>query len=192
MAGNGGEARRRAQAADRGKPIPALKRCPVKKCGSTRNHRHGAGSRLAKKIAQAWGNKHACPIDQCKDCGNFWEPLPDDDPGDLFRDDVVREPCDNCAYRVGSNESRDPERWRELVELAERAAEMPMFAAGRPWFCCHKGVPIKISKGAIEFDFAAVDVQPIHRTCAGFLRVLWAHNGATAKKLEQQTGAPAP
>ena len=182
MAGKGGDARRRAEALNRGKPIPAMKRCPVKKCRGTRIHRHGPDSRLARKISQAWGNGTTCPIDQCKDCGNFWEPWPDDDPGDLYRDVVDREPCDNCAYRAGSAESRDPEKWTELADLAKRAADTSFFETGRPWFGCHKGIPIRIAEEGISFDFALTGRTPEQQTCAGFMRIVWAHNGATAAR----------
>ena len=183
MAGNGGEARRRREAADLGAPIPAPKQCPVKRCKSRRIMRHGPHSKLAKVIARAWGNTVTCAIDQCRECGAIWEPWPDDDPGDLYRDDVTREPCDTCAYRAGSGESKDPKRWAKLKELPKKAATMSLVDPGRPQFCCHKGVPIKISQGdqegSIEFDYEAAGIDPLQQTCSGFLRVLWRFNGAS-------------
>ncbi|MGI9484461.1 MAG: hypothetical protein ACR2RF_00975, partial [Geminicoccaceae bacterium] len=52
----------------RASSVPLPKVCPVKKCQSTRIHRHNADSRLSLKVAEVWGNKAPCIIDQCKDC----------------------------------------------------------------------------------------------------------------------------
>ncbi len=152
---------------------PQLSVCVVKKCQSRRILRHGPNSRLARKLAEVWGNRGPCIIDQCRDCGNFWEAWPDDDLGDV----VEREPCDTCAYRAGSPESRDPLEWERLCELPREAAEKGLLTDGCPWFCCHKGIPIRIEGGDIMFDFKAAGRSPAEQTCVGFLRAYWKFRG---------------
>ncbi len=172
MIGDGDKARLSRIAVDRAYLVPAPKICPIKKCQSSRIHRHHANSRLSRKVAGVWGNKAPCIIDQCEDCGNFWEAWPDDDPGDV----VEREPCDTCAYRAGSPESQDPLEWRLLCELPREAAgKGGPFVVGCPWFCCHKGIPIRIEGNDIMFDFAAAGRSATEQPCVGFLRIYWKH-----------------
>lgn len=151
--------------------VPPPKICPVKKCQSTRIHRHNADSRLSLKVAEVWGNKAPCIIDQCKDCGNFWEAWPDDDPGDV----VERKPCDTCAYRAGSPESRDPLEWERLCELPREAAEKGKTAAGCPWSSCHKGIPIRIEGNDIMLEFGVAGRSAMEQSCVGFLRAYSKH-----------------
>lgn len=158
--------------------IPKLSFCPLPKCGSTRIDRHGPDSRLAKAIARAWGNPKPCAIDICMDCKNFWEPWPDDDPGDDLRDNLARDLCDTCAFRRQSREWSDPYRRAELLELVEAAANWWPDAPSQPCFTCHKGVPISLGEGFIAFDFEAIDARPLQRVCAGFIRAVCAREAS--------------
>ncbi|MGI9500202.1 MAG: hypothetical protein ACR2P3_09200 [Geminicoccaceae bacterium] len=152
--------------------IPKMNICPVKNCGGRRIFRHGADSELARLIAKAWGNRNRCPIDQCKDCGNIWEPWEDDDPGQDLRDNHTRSPCDNCAYRKGSKESADPVAWQWLKSLTTLAAASFRHGEKLNWFCCHKGIPIAVGDNAIRFDFEAANIDPRQQACAGFNRIV--------------------
>jgi hypothetical protein len=125
-----------------------------------------------------------CDWHTCLDCKAIWEPFPP-----LYvRDVVCAEPCDNCAFRPGSPEQRDPERWAELMVSLKAAGY-----DGQGWFYCHKGTPIDMSKGPGNFLFPkrplTIDGDPVRnpdgtikmiedtsrmRTCVGFLRMLWA------------------
>lgn len=171
-----GDAKKREAAINRGQPWPAAKRCPVKGCGSRDIMRHGPETAIAKTIADAWGNTVVCPIDQCRKCGAIWEPWPDDDPGDRWRDACAREPCDNCAYRKGSAEAADPEQWEHLKRLPVDFANAFKEGDSAATFACHKGIPIAIDSDGLRFDFKAADAKAIERTCVGFLRIVWAQN----------------
>lgn len=144
--------------------------------------RHGPDSKLARAVASAWGNSVSVPIDQCRECFAIWEPWPDDDPGPELRDIVECDPCPNCAYRAGSPESKDPKEWARLKALAVKAADRGLVAGPKEWFCCHRGIPIKVDEDGIRFDFEAADVDPLHQSCVGFMRIYWKHNGAEARK----------
>lgn len=157
-------------------------RCPM--CKSDQLIEHGVETPIAQAIARAWGNKPVCPLTQCGSCNAFWESWPEGTSHDC----VEREPCDNCAYRKGSAESQDPEKWAELVKMASDAARYGIEdERGRRWFSCHKGVPIKITQGkdgqdgGIEFDFKAAGIKPLDQTCAGFLNLVWALSDKTAR-----------
>jgi hypothetical protein len=163
--------------------VPTIEtdRCPIVSCGSRNIHRHTAFSPLARKVAEAWGNRNVCPIDQCKTCGAIWEPWPDN----TSIDDVERAPCDNCAYRAGSAESCDPKQWQELQNLAKTAANWSFELGTTPtFFQCHKGVPIHIDReaGTIEFDFKAAGRQPLEHSCTGFLKMMWAYQGKAKRE----------
>lgn len=122
----------------------------------------------------------------CLDCRAVWEPFPP-----LYaRDPVCAEPCDNCAFRPGSPEQRDKERWRRLMDTLKSNEDG---ARGR--FYCHKGVPIDMARGPGNFLFprklvemdgqvvedkdGAVTMEDtdIMRVCSGYLRMVWAING---------------
>ena len=151
-----------------------LGRCPVLTCKSPRIIHHGAKSKVGLAIARAWGNRAYCPIDQCADCNAIWEPW----PAGTSIDCVERGPCDNCAYRVGSRESSNPDEWANLKAIAQNAAEFGAVpeALGGKWFSCHKGIPIRLDKenGSIEFDYQSAGIDPFRQSCAGFLRMMWA------------------
>ena len=81
--------------------------------------------------------------------------------------------------------SPEPALTAWLHELA--AADDPYSAIMSP-FCCHKGVPLKLTVDppSIEYDFAAAGINPEDQTCAGFLRLLWAKNGANKDRRERR------
>ncbi len=70
----------------------------------------------------------------CRNCKTIWEPFqPEhvwdrDDPYSSFHD-----PCNNCAFRPGSPEQHDTEKWKSLLDSLKCGAH----------FYCHKGVPIE-------------------------------------------------
>lgn len=70
----------------------------------------------------------------CKNCETLWEPI---DPALIWdKSDPYcssSEPCNNCAFRPGSPEQQDTEKWRDMI-LSLRQGEQ---------FYCHKGVPIE-------------------------------------------------
>lgn len=124
----------------------------------------------------------------CLHCKAVWEPFHEV----YVRDPVCAEPCDNCAFRPGSPEQADPERWRLLI--ASLKPEQSYTEAGR--FYCHKGVPIDMTKGPGNFLFprktVTMDGEPVcqpdgtvlttedvskMRTCSGYLRMLWSRTG---------------
>lgn len=127
----------------------------------------------------------------CVDCKAVWEAY----PVVYARDPVCAEPCDNCAFRPGSPEQRDPKRWRELMDQLK----LPLDAPGRGQFFCHKGIPIDMDKGPGNFLFpkrrVTMDGQLLRngdgsevltadttrmRTCSGYLRMTWALNDKRA------------
>jgi len=174
-----GDAKKRAAAVDAGTPWPAFKRCPVLKCKSERVMVHEATSPLAMLVARLWENNVSCPIGHCRECGAQWEAWPPETPDDMYMDDVSRPMCDNCAFRGGSREHADPQKWRELMELCELAGRAPLTITNHPrWFCCHKNIPLVIdplnAAEPIKFDFEAAGVGPLDRVCAGFLRIMQA------------------
>jgi hypothetical protein len=145
----GGEARRRAEAHAHGRPYRPPRTCP--RCKSIRI------SRTALP-ATALSNRPT-DYDLCRDCGTVWEAYPDD----WCTDVVGAEPCDNCAFRPGSPEQEDAAHWRWLIGLLRAGGQ----------FRCHKGAPIDgLEKGEVQFD--ADWVGKHGRSCAGFMRMVWA------------------
>src|SRR5260370_28364593 len=69
----------------------------------------------------------------CGNCKTLWEPYDrvqiwdKTDPHCSFK-----EPCNNCAFRPGSPEQADPEKWKVLLDQLKCGGQ----------FFCHKGVPI--------------------------------------------------
>lgn len=125
-----------------------------------------------------------CEWQGCTDCDAVWEAF----PASYARDPVCAEPCSNCAFRPGSPEQQDPERWKALIDSLKPNGD---WFSGR--FYCHKGVPIDLSKGPGNFLFprkpVTMDGEPVRqpdgsivttedvaamRTCSGFLRMFWA------------------
>lgn len=69
----------------------------------------------------------------CADCGIAWEPI--DEAHVWDRTDRYcsgKEPCDNCAFRPGSHEQEDRQKWQKLIASLKHGSG----------FYCHKGVPI--------------------------------------------------
>ena len=179
-----GEAKRRRGA---GLP-PKSVHCPVITCRHRHVIRHPESSVLSQMLARMWGGVAPTDHYQCKRCNALWEAL----PVGWNRDAVERAdsmgPCDNCAYRATSPETRDPEKRAWLH--ARAAVDDPLSAIMSP-FCCHKGVPLKLTGDppSIEYDFAAAGINPEDQTCAGFLRLLWANNGANKQRRERLAAA---
>ena len=78
---------------------------------------------------------------------------------------TFKKPCDNCAFRRGSPERKDPEKWEFLMQE---------FAYREAMFFCHKGVPLDISKGSNQSHLHPYDEQgrlfkKESRVCAGWL-----------------------
>lgn len=130
--------------------------CPA--CGSARTVRIPAGFLESE-----------CQHSACRGCGAFWESLPAGEPYERDGEQIpFKEPCDNCAFRAGSPESQNRDKWRELLQRLK--------AGGR--FYCHKAVPIDPDGG---FDFPTkADAKAIlvpdedrMRMCRGFLNA-WA------------------
>lgn len=96
----------------------------------------------------------------CRNCHCLWEPF---DPAQIWdRDDPVcsfKEPCNNCAFRPGSDEQQDREKWKALIDSLRQGAA----------FHCHKGVPIE--PGA-EHGFAYPTDRNKLRLCRGYLNAL--------------------
>lgn len=122
-------------------------------------------------------------LDLCVKCLRCWERLRPEDSwmidGEML---AFATPCDNCAFRGGSTERQDKDRWQDLQSMLSRGGS----------FYCHKGVPFKMDPatgasmitGSNEFDFPRktklADVAgPCHpyqqydtarmRLCRGFL-----------------------
>lgn len=112
-------------------------------------------------------------IATCKNCDAIWEPF---DPAQIWnKDDPVCsfiDPCNNCAFRPGSNEQQNREEWIKMIgSLREGAA-----------FYCHKGVPIEANA---EHGFAYPEHdQTKLRLCRGYLNALY---GLRKRDFEQDT-----
>lgn len=69
----------------------------------------------------------------CLNCKTLYEPfLPEQlwDPSEPMSS--FKDPCNNCAFRPGSPEQKDPIKWRGLIDELKEGHS----------FYCHKGVPI--------------------------------------------------
>ena len=94
----------------------------------------------------------------CINCKTLWEPF---DPAQVWDKSEphcsFKEPCNNCAFRPGSTEQSDPEKWKLLLDQLKCGAQ----------FYCHKGVPIEPEA---EHGFAyptrvlVVDIEGVPRT----------------------------
>ena len=97
-------------------------------------------------------------------CETTWEPFNPEDlaiPDDRFS--VFVRPCDNCAFRPGSPERENPEKW----ELLQQRIHL-----GGAVFYCHKGVPVsdgdEESHDHFKTESGALDKAKL-RECAGWL-----------------------
>ena len=144
-----GEARRRIAAALASRAFPGgPSRCPT--CLGWR-------VKVADQTVTAF---YARQIAVCGDCGAAWEPLDQALIWDWTdRHSCLSGPCDNCAFRPGSSEQADREKWRELIGKLKAGAS----------FHCHKGVPL--DPGG-EYGFAYPRDRRELRTCRGYLDAL--------------------
>lgn len=95
-------------------------------------------------------------LEGCKECGAFWEAE--------LRECPAAKACDNCAWRPGSPERSDPDRWAFLMSEFERGAP----------FHCHKRVPAVLDQHGYVFAFEIVeqDGRQVVRNapvCSGWL-----------------------
>ena len=99
-----------------------------------------------------------CPLSVCADCRKMWET-----PPEMWRGTKPVEcgPCDNCAFRLGSEESQDPEVWSAHLRSV----------INRSPFYCHKGVPRELVSGDAEFEFK-MDRLTEYRVCGGWAQAV--------------------
>lgn len=147
-----GEAKRRADRIAAALPAPPPRVCPT--CKSIRIERLSG-------LGGAGGVE--TDFDVCRECGAAWEAY----PPDWCPDVVGAEPCDNCAFRPGSPEQQDPVEWKAMIDRLRAGGE----------FKCHKGAPMlglldATRGGNLEFDKDWILKHG--RTCAGFMRMVWA------------------
>ena len=145
-----GEAKRKFAAALASDAFPGgPKRCP--KC---------LGLRVAVGHDFPGKGFYSNTVAVCADCEIAWEPL--DEALVWDRTDAqssFREPCENCAFRPGSNEQADREKWREMIGKLRAGGS----------FYCHKGVVIDPSG---EHGFAYPKDTSKLRVCRGYLNAL--------------------
>jgi hypothetical protein len=142
--------RRARRAAKATTAIPGTADC-CPRCRSQRVHIHGDhGIKL-------YGRQIAI----CANCRTAWEPIDGTliwDPSDPSAS--FSAPCDNCAFRRGSPEQADTEKWKDLIAK--------LWAGGT--FHCHKGVPVAPES---EDGFAYPKDRPEKlRLCRGYLNAL--------------------
>jgi len=97
----------------------------------------------------------------CANCRTAWEPIDGAliwDSSDLCAS--FSEPCDNCAFRPGSPEQANPEKWKEMIRQLR--------AGGA--FHCHKGVPLD-PEGEDGFAYPKHRPEKL-RLCRGYLNAL--------------------
>lgn len=131
--------------------------CP--RCGSRRSAGLGAPSA---------GSFYSQDIRACSNCRAMWEPFdtaelldPGNEPLGAFR-----QPCNNCAFRKGSPEQRDPEAFARL------RAQLGWHGAS---FYCHKGVPVDPTDPdgfAYPRDREGKPIRRKLRLCRGYLNQL--------------------
>lgn len=118
------------------------------------------GSRRVNFVPEAAFNGYGPGMALCPNCNCIWEPFSADQIWDP--DDPVcsfRQPCNNCAFRPGSPEQQDAEKWRALIGSLRDGAS----------FHCHKGVPIE---AGAEHGFAYPKDRHKLRLCRGYLNAL--------------------
>lgn len=144
--------RRQRRAAKLERPIPGTGKC-CPKCRSGRVVVHDTTDLTDVKF---YGRR----IATCADCRTAWEPI--DDALIWDRSDPcasLSEPCENCAFRPGSPEQADTEKWKEMIASLRAGAA----------FYCHKGVPIEPGS---EHGFAYPTDRRKLRLCRGYLTAL--------------------
>lgn len=150
--------------------VEDLTHCPA--CGS---------SNVMNFRAMQIRGESAEPTGGCMDCMKAWPLIPAGE--DYKRDGEVlafREPCDDCAFRAGSPESKDKKAWKELLAKLK----------GGGSFYCHKGVPYDLKDaaqtGTNTYEFpkrpdGEYD-QANMRLCRGFLNAWGRWNGAMGRE----------
>lgn len=124
---------RRAMQAKGGKPeapitlidLSGLPTCPA--CSSTNVIGNFEAPERVEFYSTSW-------FGYCQACKAIWEAPAEygavDDDGSLF---AFKDPCDNCAFRPGSQEMEDREAWNAMVARLREDGGI---------FFCHKHVPI--------------------------------------------------
>lgn len=137
--------------------VEQLTACPA--CGS---------SNIMNFPAMSIKDETADPCGGCMDCMKAWPMIP---AGEDYKRDgemlAFKEPCDDCAFRAGSPESRDKKAWRSLLSQLKAGGQ----------FYCHKGVPFDLKDsartGAQVYEFPkrpdGQHDQANMRLCRGFL-----------------------
>lgn len=100
----------------------------------------------------------------CRNCKTVWEPFDEADLLDPKHEPLgaFKHPCNNCAFRKGSPEQSDPERFEEI---------RPKHWHG-PRFYCHKGVPIAPdSEHGFDYPSGGKNGRKL-RLCRGYLNSL--------------------
>jgi hypothetical protein len=81
----------------------------------------------------------------CATCKKAWENIP---AGEHYKRDgelmPFHKPCDNCAFRGGSNERKDKDYWRSLQQQLEGLGGL---------FYCHRGVPFELATDGTHSPF---------------------------------------
>ena len=111
---------------------------------------------------------YSADVRVCINCQTIWEPF---DPAELLDPkreplDAFNHPCNNCAFRKGSPEQRDPEGFARL------RAKLGWLGAS---FYCHKGVPVDPgSEDGFAYPKNAEGMPIVRklRLCRGYLNQL--------------------
>lgn len=125
----------------------------------------------------------------CIACECMWEPFDLNDQLDAEEPhSSFKKPCNNCAFRKGSNEQRNPAKWRALLDK--------LMLGGT--FFCHKGVPLapksddgfEYPRKTIMVDFAGEQIETTvyevmnMRLCRGYLDRMYKLRAAGKKKVK--------
>ena len=106
------------------------------------------------------------PHSFCRKCETMWESFKVEDllvPENEYS--CFAKPCDNCAFRKGSQEREDPEKWEHLMQDIHLGGAM---------FYCHKGIPLADSNNPHEShvqprrEDGSLDKDKM-RVCSGWL-----------------------
>jgi hypothetical protein len=135
------------------------------------------GSRKVVQVANDKVEFYGKVLEVCRNpaCKAAWEPF---NPDDLLDDHLpktssFKEPCDNCAFRQGSCEQKDPEKWKAMMKELKDAE----LVGG---FFCHKGVPLDIHREHGDSGFAyprdkdGKYLKKKMRPCRGWLSMMHA------------------
>lgn len=104
---------------------------------------------------------YSIDVRACINCHAIWEPF---DPADLLDPKheplgAFKAPCNNCAFRKGSPEQADPEKWEAMM----------LSLSFNSSFYCHKGVPISpASEHGFDYPEDGKNKRKL-RLCRGYL-----------------------